>query len=143
MLSYYGTLLGTCVHLWRCYWSIHASQRSYQEDIRTRVLPYIVVSPLEKKARINWLGPSSNAESENATTNNESFYDEYKVEKLYFVIESDEVKIKYMLNSHQQSLIKNAGREWQRITEGLSALISTKFSSIPLEIENVGFAHGF
>ena len=102
-----------------------------------------MVSPLEKKAKINWFGPSSNAESENANTNNESFYEEYKVEKLYFVIESDEVKIKYMLNSDQQSLIKNAGRERQRITEGLSALISTKFSSIPIEIENGGFAHGF
>lgn len=138
MLSYYGTLLGACGAVIGVYWSIHAAQKNYREDVRTRVLPYIVVSPLERNAKISWLEPSSNTESENSITNNESFYEEYKVEKLYFIIELDGVKIKYKLNSHQQNLIKNAGREWQKITKGLSALVTTKFFSIPLEIENGG-----
>lgn len=139
MLSYYGTLLGDCGAVIGVYWSIHAAQRNYREDVRARVLPFIAVIPLERSARINLVESFNRASSDSVDEkNNTSFYEERRLDKLYFVIESTGIKVKYKLNERQQNLINTAGYGWIRRPNGTLSLEDMEFYSMPLEIENIG-----
>ena len=120
MLSYYGTLLGACGAVIGVYWSIHAAQRNYREDVRARVLPFIAVIPLERSGRINLVESFNNASSGKYNEkSNTSFYEERRLDKLYFVIESTGIKVKDKLKKWQQFLVffskGENNQEWQSI----------------------------
>lgn len=139
MLSYYGTLLGACGAVIGVYWSIHAAQKNYREDVRARVLPFIAVLPLERSARINLEELFNKASSGSVDEkSNTSFYEEHRLDKLYFVIESTGIKVKYKLNKRQQNMINTAGYGWIRRPNGSLTLEDMEFFSMPLEIENIG-----
>lgn len=139
MLSYYGTILGSCGAAIGVYWSIQAAQKNYREDVRARVLPFIAVIPLERSGKINLTESFNNASSGGSDEkSNTSFYEERRLDKLYFVIESTGINIRFKLKKQQEDLINTAGLGWKRRPNGTVILEDIDFFSIPLEIENVG-----
>lgn len=143
VLAFYGAILAAAGTGLGVFASVRAANKNYREDARMRVLPYIAVTPFERKARVN---PDAlfqeQVEKRHSSTETKSEsavqYKEQKLERVYFVIDSNEIKAQYELNKHQQEILEHAGYKWVRMPNGVSALRAIDYYSIPLEIENVG-----
>lgn len=53
VLAFYGAILAATGAGLGVFASVRAANKNYREDARMRVLPYIAVTPFERKARVN------------------------------------------------------------------------------------------
>lgn len=139
-LSFYGAILTAIIGAIGVYWSIQAAQKSYHEDERNSVKPYLAVSLLatELSYGLAFLLNDTGA-IENERENN--YYKEFKVDRLYAVIDKDKVTLKAMLKKDGEKLLHQGGWGWVPIeTEdgGRRAFRATGMINAPFEIENVG-----
>ena len=142
-LTYYGTILAAAAGaIIGVYFSIKASHKNYREDVRARVLPFIAVTPFERKTVEDPMAlfiDETDSITENTAQNGEAgHYEEFILNQIYFIITSGGIEIKTALDKHQQKILSQAGRVWVRTEKGGYALQKKDCHSIPLEIENVG-----
>lgn len=142
VLTYYGSILASVGAIVGVYCSIRAAHKDYQEDARVRVLPFMAVTPFERKSSVNIMEVFAE-QMQNKTENNErkieaSTYEEFKLERIYFIITHDGIKLTSKLNKHQEELISRAGTAWVDLANGTYRLKQVTYYSIPLEVENVG-----
>ena len=81
VLAFYGVLVGAVATVWGVYLSIQYSRSNYQEDVKNRVLPFIALTTLKVRTKFS-LFPTVDANKETSCPNE---YEEYKVEKIYYI----------------------------------------------------------
>lgn len=142
VLGYYGAILASSGAILGVYFSIRAAHRNYKEDVRARVLPFIAVTPFERKATVNTMAlleEHMHGRTEATDQMNEpAHYEEFKLDKIYFVVTPNGIKIEKTLGKHQQEILSQAGNFWVTIAKGVHALQRVSCFSLPIEIENVG-----
>lgn len=142
VLSYYGTIIAAVGAVLGVFLSIKAAHKNYEDDVRARVLPFIAVTPFERKAVVNTmalLAEQTNSNTKAPAQNEKAVtYEEFKLDRIYFVITSDGIKSSRALDKRQQKILDNAGTVWTTLANGAYALQYVDYFSIPIEIENVG-----
>lgn len=142
-LAYYGAIIASVGAAVGVFVSIKAATKNYQDDLRARVMPFIAVTPFERKAIVNTMAllkeKVEKTERPAKTDNTPAVqYDEYKLSQIYFVITEHGIDAKNGLDKSQQAILAHAGNSWVSVAGGLEMLQRTDFYSMPLEIENVG-----
>lgn len=140
VLTYYGAVLAAGGTAFGVYLSIRASHREYQEDIRSRVLPFIAVTPFDRKARINFmqlLNDTIQGTPDTGCDKEPDGYIEYKLEQIYYIITPQGIEIRNKLTQYQQEVLSKAGAIFRKSPNG-AVLEEIDYFSIPVEIENVG-----
>ena len=138
--GYIGAIIGGICTVIGVYWTIDYSQENYKEDVRNRTLPYISLYALQQDRLTDLLISTSRCikDTEDLNPINESNkYREYRLEKIFMVIENKEISYKKELTERQEKLIENGGME-EVYKEGITSLYSRKIVSVPIELENVG-----
>lgn len=141
-LSFYGTLLASVATIIGVYMSIQYAQKSYKDDIRNQVLPFFAVTQLRGRSNYN---PFLDGFDDTGTTGcNESnntnppLYEESKLSKIYFCLETSEIKNYIDLPPRYIELLEKSGASWAAAADGCYMLQKHPFISFPMEIENVG-----
>lgn len=135
VLGYYGGLLGVsgaAVGIWA---TIQHEQKKYREDVIRQSLPYFIMTTLRTKVKFHPLSQVNNAEKIDLSPKNQ--YEEYPLDKIYYVIQKGSIKAKSKLNDAEQEFVEHGGIKWERNGSTLST-VATKYISIPFEIENAG-----
>lgn len=143
VLAYYGAIVASFGAAVGVFVSIKAANKNYQDDVRARVLPFIAVTPFERRATVNLMALLQEQAERNALSSDKAEvpavqYEEYKLNRIYFIITEAGIEVKYKLDKHQQSILEHAGNMWVSMASGVNALQRTDYFSLPLEIENVG-----
>jgi len=134
--SFYGTLLAAVITVYGVFLSIRYAQSNYREDVRNRVLPYIVLTHYNSESHTDLFSLMQGV-GENNDDKKENEYEEYKMEKVYFVIKSNLVEVARSLTKEQNEIIHKGGFTFKKNSDNWS-LSNVPFVSCPLETENVG-----
>ena len=142
VLSFYGTLLGSVATIIGVYMSIQYAQKSYKDDIRNQVLPFFAVTQLRGRSNYNAFlegfdgtGPTEGNASSNT---NPPLYEESKLSKIYFCLETSEIKNYIDLPPRYIELLEKSGASWAAAADGCYMLQKHPFISFPMEVENIG-----
>lgn len=143
VLSYYGAIIASIGAALGVFVSIKAATKNYRDDVRARVMPFIAVTPFERKATVNTMALlREKVEKKEKTKDTDDTsavqYDEYKLSQIYFVITAHGIETKKELDKGQKAILEHAGTMWASRKDGSETLQYTDFYSLPLEIENVG-----
>lgn len=134
VLAFYGVLVGAVATVWGVYLSIQYSRSNYQEDVKNRVLPFIALTTLKVRTKFS-LFPTVDANKETSCPNE---YEEYKVEKIYYIIEKGKITPKTGLTKDQEEKLQQGGMRWEANDSGTISLVCADLVTLPLELENVG-----
>ena len=142
-LAYYGAIIASIGAALGVFVSIKAATKNYRDDVRARVMPFIAVTPFERKATVNTMAllreKVEEKEKPKDTDDTSAVqYDEYKLSQIYFVITTHGIEAKNKLDKSQQVILEQAGNMWVSMTSGVEIHQRIDFYSMPLEIENVG-----
>lgn len=138
-LAFYGAMLASVTTIAGVYISIEYAQRNYQMDEANRVKPYLSLTHYKSESKTNWgLGISAEATDTDGVEQPQSYYTEYKLDKVYIVIDQAEIRFQDKLSDNQQQRIKSGGFEWYDHGGGCRSLQSHPFVSMPFDVENVG-----
>ena len=132
-LAFYGALVGSIATVWGVYLSIEYSRSNYQEDVKKRVLPFVVLTNLRSKPKISFF---SGANTKKVPFSSE--YEEYKIQKIYYIIKDGNITAQTWLSAEQQEKIEQGGFLWRTDESGTKSVLRVDLVSIPLELENVG-----
>lgn len=138
--GYIGAIIGGICTVIGVHWTIEYSQENYQEDVRNRTLPYISLSALQQDILMDLLHFSSeqlNGGNATEQINESSTYREYRLNKVFIIIEKDKINYKKDLTDRQEELVKCGGLEEEH-RDGITCLVDRKIISAPIELENVG-----
>lgn len=139
VLAFYGAMLASVTTIFGVYISIEYAQRNYQMDEANRVKPYLSLTHYKSESKTNWgLGISAEATDADGVEQPQSYYTEYKLDKVYIVIDQAEIRFQDKLSDKQQQRIKSGGFEWYDHGGGCRSLQSHPFVSMPFDVENVG-----
>lgn len=133
-LSFYGTLLAAAVAVYGVYLTIQYSQSNYKEDVRNRVLPFIVIDMLKTKSHSNLFFPLASSGNDEEQIEG---YTEYKLQDYYCILESGKIIYKTGLSKEQKQLLDNGGFKWVTDETGNHCVVADDVC-VPIEIENVG-----
>lgn len=131
-LIFYGALLAAGITVFGVYLTIQYSRENYKEDVRNRVLPFIVIEMLKTKSHKTFF--ASNTEDDEATPEG---YVEYKLQDYYCILNDGKIEYKTGLTSAQKQLLQNGGTEWVSEANGGRCIVVDDIC-VPIEIENVG-----
>lgn len=134
VLAFYGVLVGAVATVWGVYLSIQYSRSNYQEDVKNRVLPFIALTTLKVRSKFS---PFHIADIRKKMSDPNE-YEEYKVEKIYYIIEKGKITAKTGLTQEQEEKLKQGGWRWETNDSGTTQLICVDLVTLPLELENVG-----
>lgn len=138
-LAFYGAMLASVTTIVGVYISIEYAQRNYQMDEANRVKPYLSLTHYKSESKTNWgLGIPAEATDADGVEQPQSYYTEYKLDKVYIVIDQSEIRFQDKLSDKQQQRIKSGGFEWYDHGGGCRSLQSHPFVSMPFDVENVG-----
>lgn len=139
VLAFYGAMLASVTTIFGVYISIEYAQRNYQMDEANRVKPYLSLTHYKSESKTNWgLGIPAEATDADGVEQPQSYYTEYKLDKVYIVIDQAEIRFQDKLSDNQQQRIKSGGFEWYDHGGGCRSLQSHPFVSMPFDVENVG-----
>lgn len=138
ILNYYGVIIGAIMTVAGVFFTIQYSQANYRQDTINRCLPFMTVAGLQVESKAPSILGDSDESKPPLKGQPRQIGEEYRLEKLYFVINRKKVKIQKELNAEQQNLVAHKGMKEERIGRGLQALTSVSLLYTPLEIQNVG-----
>ena len=134
VLAFYGVLVGAVATVWGVYLSIQYSRSNYQEDVKNRVLPFIALTTLKVRSKYS---PFHIADIRKKISDPNE-YEEYKVEKIYYIIEKGKITPKTGLTNEQEQKLKQGGMRWETNDSGTTQLVCIDLVTLPFELENVG-----
>ncbi len=139
-LAFYGAMLASATTIAGVYISIEYAQKNYRIDEANRVKPYFALTYYNSHTTTNLLSSLPLNEKNEAENNQpqESEYEEYKLERVYIVIEKTKILFQGKLSSAQQNRLRSGGFEWENQGDGHHILQPHPFVSVPFEVENVG-----
>lgn len=109
VLGYYGAIIASAGAAIGVYISIRAANKNYQDDVRTRTLPFIAVTPFERKTAINTMALLKEKAEKTQYPNVASDvplvqYEEYKLNQVYFIITAHGIDVKNKLSKEQEDM---------------------------------------
>ena len=116
------------------YITIDYSRKNFDEDEMNRIRPYMALTHYKFRARKVLLGNNTPVETENQG----DFYEEYKLERIYIVLNESSIEIKDKLEKDQLDILMSGGMHWESGSNGRAALRSYPYISYPFKVENVG-----
>lgn len=139
VLTFYGTMLASVTTILGVYISIEYAQRNYRIDEANRVKPYLTLTHYKSQSKSNLLsGPPLETSDADRVEQPQSYYKEYKLEKVYIIIDQAEIQFRDKLSDGQQQRLKSGGLEWHNHGSGCYTLQPHPFVSMPFDVENVG-----
>lgn len=142
VLGFYGAVLAAIGAIVGVYLSIQQAQKSYREDIKNQVLPYIAITQLKGRTTYNAFADNFGEDKKDSRDRFGSLpaaeYKEGKLSEIYFVIEKEKIVNYLEMPEKYSKLLLTSGAEWIETAHGVSALTKTPYISMPIEIENVG-----
>lgn len=136
ILGYYGVILGVGGAALGIYATIRHEQKKYSEDIIRQSLPYFILTTLRVNLNFSPFARPAGADNPVAVGST-NHYEEYPLDRIYYVIKNGEIKAKSKLTESEQSYIERGGFEWERKGNTLTSAFR-KYISLPFEIENAG-----
>lgn len=133
-LSFYGAMLAAASTIVGVYFSVQAAQRSYREDEKRRVRPYLAITHFKTKSYINLF----NEQSESTEAEKNDFYKEFKLQRVYVIIDIDTVVFTDQLSQKQREIVERAGLNWRPEGKGHYIPVFKDYLSMPFQIDNVG-----
>ena len=134
VLSFYGSIIAAVVTIIGVYITIDYSRKNFDEDEMNRIRPYMALTHYKFRARKVLLGNNTPVETENQG----DFYEEYKLERIYIVLNESSIEIKDKLEKDQLDILMSGGMHWESGSNGRAALRSYPHISYPFKVENVG-----
>ena len=134
VLSFYGSIIAAVVTIIGVYITIDYSRKNFDEDEMNRIRPYMALTHYKFRARKALLGNNTPVETENQG----DFYEEYKLERIYIVLNESSIEIKDKLEKDQLDILMSGGMHWESGSNGRAALRSYPYISYPFKVENVG-----
>ena len=134
VLSFYGSIIAAVVTIIGVYITIDYSRKNFDEDEMNRIRPYMALTHYKFRARKVLLGNNTPVETENQG----DFYEEYKLERVYIVLNESSIEIKDKLEKDQLDILMSGGMHWESGSNGRAALRSYPYISYPFKVENVG-----
>lgn len=135
VLGYYGGLLavgGAAVGIWA---TIRYERRKFREDVVRQSLPFFVLTAL--RVDVAYSPYTSSFSTEKQFLLPQNHYEEYPLDKIYYVIKDGKIIAKSKLTNAEQKYIEHGGIEWER-KDNRFVVSSRKYISFPFEIENAG-----
>ena len=140
-LAFYGVMLASATTIIGVYISIEYAQRNYRIDEANRVKPYLALTHYKSHSKTNLFSgfaPSQTGKSIGEQDQGTSAYEEYRLEKVYIIINQATIEYRDRLSDAQQQRLKSGGFEWCNQGGGCHTLQARSFVSVPFEVENVG-----
>lgn len=140
-LAFYGVMLASATTIIGVYISIEYAQRNYRIDEANRVKPYLALTHYKSHSKTNLFSgfaPSQTGKSIGEQDQGTSAYEEYRLEKVYIIINQATIEYRDRLSDAQQQRLKSGGLEWCNQGGGCHTLQARSFVSVPFEVENVG-----
>lgn len=135
-LGFYGTLLASFIAIIGVFISVNYAQENYRKDEKNRQLPYLAMTYMRKDSKFNLLD-SAFTQTRESDNDADSYYTEYRLNRVYIIISNDGIEYRKNLDKMQESILQQGGLAW--VTEGgIKALKPHNYISLPFEIENVG-----
>ncbi len=131
-LSFYGAMLAAASTIVGVFLSVQAAQRSYREDEKKRVCPYLAITHFKSKSRIVLLGGYEDKKEKS------ELYQEFKLQRVYIVVEKDKVSFIDQLSEGQRTIVEKAGFFWKPEGKGRYVPSFKDYLSMPCQIDNVG-----
>lgn len=143
LLTYYGSILGALLAVVGVYFTIKDSKKARDAEFHNNVLPFIAVNFFRSKAKFNIFNLSeakglNKDDKISEVGSNDISYKEYKLNKIYYILEDGKISVKTSLTERQQKMISQYGYNWENDVPGKFSLKSVNLVSIPLELDNVG-----
>lgn len=136
ILGYYGVILGVGGAALGIYATIRHEQKKYSEDVIRQSLPYFILTTLRVNLNFSPFARPAGADDP-VIVGPTNHYEEYPLDRIYYVIQNGEIKAKSKLTEAEQSYIERGGFEWERQGNRLTSSFK-KYISLPFEIENAG-----
>lgn len=140
-LAFYGVMLASATTIIGVYISIEYAQRNYRIDEANRVKPYLALTHYKSHSKANLfsnLAPGQTEKSIGEQDQGTSEYEEYRLERVYIIIDQATIEFRDRLSDAQQQRLKSGGFEWCNQGGGCHTLQARTFVSMPFEVENVG-----
>lgn len=140
-LAFYGVMLASATTIIGVYISIEYAQRNYRIDEANRVKPYLALTHYKSHSKMNLFSgfaPSQTGKIIGEQDQGTSAYEEYRLEKVYIIINQATIEYRDRLSDAQQQRLKSGGFEWRNQGGGCHTLQARSFVSVPFEVENVG-----
>lgn len=139
VLTFYGAMLASVTTILGVYISVEYAQRNYRIDAANRVKPYLALTHYKSQSKSNLFAKlPSEAAGEDRVEQPQSYYKEYKLEKVFIIIGQTEIQFRDKLSAAQEQRLKSGGFEWRPFGNGCYALQAHTFVSMPFDVENVG-----
>lgn len=140
-LAFYGVMLASATTIIGVYISIEYAQRNYRIDEANRVKPHLALTHYKSHSKVNLfsnLAPGQTGKSIGEQDQGTSAYEEYRLERVYIIINQATIEYRDRLSDAQQQRLKSGGFEWCNQGGGCHTLQACSFVSVPFEVENVG-----
>lgn len=140
-LAFYGVMLASATAIIGVYISIGYAQRNYRIDEANRVKPYLALTHYKSHSKANLfsnLAPGQTGKSIEEQDQGASTYEEYRLERVYIIINQATIEFRDRLSDAQQQRLKSGGLEWCNQGGECHTLQARSFVSMPFEVENVG-----
>ncbi len=138
-LAFYGAMLASATTIVGVYVSVEYAQRNYRQDEVNKVKPYFALTHYKSSTKVNFLSVIGlNQENEETEEKSKDSYEEYRLDKVFIVIEETGVKYQNDLTKAQKERLESGGLETCAHSNGCRTVQAHPFYSMPFEIENVG-----
>lgn len=134
--GYFGAIIGGICTVVGVFLSIRYEKEKSRENDERAVLPYIALTTLEVENNIDFLNLKSldDVKDDDQTQG----YREILLDRVYFIVEGDEIVPRRKLSKEQRTLLENNGNYNEEIAKGCYSIVHKKMISIPIILENVG-----
>lgn len=133
--GYFGAIIGGICTVVGVFLSIQYEREKGQDDAERAVLPYIALTTLEKENKVDY----SHLKTEDDIDDDEpDGYNEFLLEKIYFIIRGESAIPKRKLTKEQRVLLENEGHRRKEMTKGVAILTQQRVLSVPMLLTNVG-----
>ena len=133
--GYFGAIIGGICTVVGVFLSIQYEREKGQDDAERAVLPYIALTTLEKENKVDY----SHLKTEDDIDDDEpDGYNEFLLEKIYFIIRGENAIPKRKLTKEQRVLLENEGHRREEMTKGVAILTQQRVLSVPMLLTNVG-----
>jgi len=132
-LAFYGVMLASATTIIGVYISIEYAQRNYRIDEANRVKPYLALTHYKSHSKANLfsnLAPGQTEKSIGEQDQGTSEYEEYRLERVYIIIDQATIEFRDRLSDAQQQRLKSGGFEWCNQGGGCYTLHARTYSPI-------------
>ena len=134
-LNFYGAILASGLGIVGVFISIQYAQKSYRQDEKNRVKPYLALTYLREKNSVDLLDLVGYPHEEKAAPVKKEFDSEtqYRLESVAIILRDGEIFYQPELSETQEKLVRQGG-----IVKINGKIVQRPYISMALQVDNVG-----